>query len=64
MGSDGQKGATEVVEAGGTVIAQDEATSDVWGMPGADATSGLSSAVQPNKQIGPSVRRLVMRSAA
>ncbi len=64
MGSDGQKGATEVVEAGGTVIAQDEATSVVWGMPGAVATSGLCSAVLPIKEIGPSVRKLVMRSAA
>jgi len=64
MGSDGQKGATQVVEAGGTVIAQDEATSVVWGMPGAVATSGLCSAVLPIKEIGPSVRKLVMRSAA
>ena len=64
MGSDGQKGATEVVQAGGTVIAQDEATSVVWGMPGAVATSGLCSAVLPVKEIGPSVRKLVMRSAA
>lgn len=64
MGSDGQKGATEVVGAGGTVIAQDEATSVVWGMPGAVATSGLCSAVLPIKEIGPSVRKLVMRSAA
>jgi len=64
MGSDGQKGATEVVAAGGTVMAQDEATSVVWGMPGAVATSGLCSAVLPIKEIGPSVRKLVMRSAA
>jgi len=64
MGSDGQKGAMEVVEAGGTVIAQDEATSVVWGMPGAVATSGLCSAVLPIQEIGPSVRKLVMRSAA
>jgi len=64
MGSDGQKGAAEVVAAGGTVIAQDEATSVVWGMPGAVATSGLCSAVLPIKEIGPSVRKLVMRSAA
>ncbi|WP_340118584.1 chemotaxis response regulator protein-glutamate methylesterase [Pelagibius sp. 7325] len=64
MGSDGQKGSMEVVEAGGTVIAQDEATSVVWGMPGAVATSGLCSAVLPIQEIGPSVRKLVMRSAA
>jgi len=64
MGSDGQKGAAEVVQAGGTVIAQDEATSVVWGMPGAVATAGLCSAVLPLKEIGPSVRKMVMRSAA
>ncbi|NIA69496.1 chemotaxis response regulator protein-glutamate methylesterase [Pelagibius litoralis] len=64
MGSDGQKGASVVVEAGGSVIAQDEATSVVWGMPGAVATSGLCSAVLPLKEIGPSVRKMVMRSAA
>jgi two-component system chemotaxis response regulator CheB len=64
MGTDGQKGAVEVVAAGGTVIAQDEATSVVWGMPGAVATSGLCSAVLPIREIGPSVRKLVMRSAA
>ena len=64
MGSDGQKGAQVAVEAGGSVIAQDEATSVVWGMPGAVATSGLCSAVLPLKEIGPNVRKLVMRSAA
>ena len=64
MGSDGQKGSVDVVENGGTVIAQDEATSVVWGMPGAVATSGLCSAVLPLKEIGPSVRKMVMRSAA
>ncbi len=64
MGSDGKKGAEKVVEAGGSVIAQDEATSVVWGMPGAVATSGLCSAVLPLKDIGPSVREMVMRSAA
>jgi two-component system chemotaxis response regulator CheB len=64
MGSDGYKGTTEVVRAGGTVIAQDEATSVVWGMPGAVATNGLCSAVLPIQEIGSSVRKLVMRSAA
>ena len=64
MGSDGQKGAAGIVAAGGTVIAQDEATSVVWGMPGAVATGGLCAAVLPLKEIGPSVRKLVMRSAA
>ncbi|WP_420348862.1 protein-glutamate methylesterase/protein-glutamine glutaminase [Pelagibius sp.] len=64
MGSDGQKGSADVVGAGGSVIAQDEATSVVWGMPGAVATSGLCSEVLPLKEIGPQVRKLIMRSAA
>src|SRR3546814_13709353 len=54
MGTDGQKGAAEVVQAGGTVIAQDEDTSVVWGMPGAVATSGLCSAVLPIHDHGSS----------
>ena len=42
MGSDGMLGSQAVVDAGGTVIAQDELTSVVWGMPGAVATPGMS----------------------
>ncbi len=53
MGHDGLHGCEAVVTAGGTVIAQDEATSVVWGMPGAVATSGLCSAVLPVSKIGP-----------
>ncbi len=47
MGSDGEAGAGAVAEAGGTVVAQDEATSVVWGMPGAVAVAGMCSAVLP-----------------
>lgn len=64
MGQDGMVGAQGVVEAGGTVIAQDEMTSVVWGMPGAVATRGLCSAVLPLDQIGKHLRRFVMRDAA
>src|SRR3712207_7493948 len=39
MGSDGTHGARHLVKAGATVIAQDEATSIVWGMPGRDRKS-------------------------
>lgn len=64
MGADGLKGCEKVVASGSAVIAQDEATSVVWGMPGAVATAGLCSAVLPVKEIGPSVRRMALRGAA
>lgn len=64
MGHDGQRGSEVVTASGGAVIAQDEATSVVWGMPGAVAGGGLCSAVLPLKEIGPQVLKLVMRSAA
>ena len=52
MGSDGLKGGQVLTEAGGTVIAQDEKTSVVWGMPGAVATEGLCSTVLPIDELG------------
>jgi two-component system chemotaxis response regulator CheB len=64
MGSDGLKGAESIVSSGGTVIAQDEKTSVVWGMPGAVATAGLCSAVLPLEEIAPYVQKIAMRSAA
>ncbi len=57
MGSDGLAGCRAVVEGGGRVIAQDQETSVVWGMPGAVATNGLCSAVLPLQEIGPWVRQ-------
>jgi two-component system chemotaxis response regulator CheB len=56
MGQDGLKGCQSVVEAGGAVFAQDEATSVVWGMPGAVATAGLCFGVLPLAEIGPRLR--------
>ena len=58
MGSDGTHGAETIVAAGGSVIAQDEATSVVWGMPGAVANAGVCSAVLPLDQIAPKIVRL------
>jgi len=51
MGSDGLRGAGDVVAAGGSVIAQDEETSVVWGMPGSVTKAGLCSAVLAADQI-------------
>ncbi|SDD91097.1 protein-glutamate methylesterase/protein-glutamine glutaminase [Rhodospira trueperi] len=58
MGSDGTKGGAMIVEAGGTIVAQDEATSVVWGMPGAIAQAGLCTAVLPIGEIGPYISKI------
>ena len=47
MGADGLKGARAVHEGGGMVLAQDEATSAVWGMPGRVSEAGIASATLP-----------------
>ena len=47
MGSDGLRGAEAIVAAGGRVIAQDQATSVVWGMPGQIVHAGIADAVVP-----------------
>jgi two-component system chemotaxis response regulator CheB len=60
MGSDGTDGAAAIVQAGGSVIAQDEASSVVWGMPGAAVAAGVCSAVLPLDQIAPKVSRLFL----
>lgn len=56
MGADGLKGSQAVVEAGGVILAQDEATSVVWGMPGAVATAGICSQVLPLERLAQIVR--------
>jgi two-component system, chemotaxis family, protein-glutamate methylesterase/glutaminase len=58
MGSDGMRGGKDIVAAGGSVIAQDEASSVVWGMPGAAAHAGICAAVLPLNQIAPKLVRL------
>jgi two-component system, chemotaxis family, protein-glutamate methylesterase/glutaminase len=47
MGADGLNGARAIHEGGGTVLAQDEATSAVWGMPGRVSEAGIASATLP-----------------
>jgi len=58
MGSDGMRGGKHIVAAGGNVIAQDEATSVVWGMPGAVAHAGICAAILPLDQIAPKLVRV------
>jgi two-component system chemotaxis response regulator CheB len=58
MGSDGTRGAADIVAAGGNVIAQDEETSVVWGMPGSVSKAGLCSAVLPVDQIAAKLTNL------
>jgi len=51
MGRDGAQGAARVVAAGGSILAQDEASSAVWGMPRAVVEAGLASAVLPPREL-------------
>ena len=61
MGQDGLRGATTVLEAGGAVLAQDEASSVVWGMPGAVARAGLCHAVLPIDELPAKVMQMMGR---
>jgi two-component system, chemotaxis family, protein-glutamate methylesterase/glutaminase len=59
MGTDGTLGAADIVAAGGSVIAQDEETSVVWGMPRSVVQAGLCSAVLPRDLIAPKIVHLL-----
>jgi two-component system chemotaxis response regulator CheB len=61
MGHDGLRGAEAIVAGGGGVIAQDEASSVVWGMPGAVAQAGLCHAVLPLSAIAPKILQILGR---
>lgn len=64
MGADGCKGCQSVVDTGGAVIAQDEETSVVWGMPGAVAGAGICSAVLPVQEIGTKIGKIAQGGSA
>jgi two-component system chemotaxis response regulator CheB len=64
MGSDGSDGANAIAATGAPVIAQDEATSVVWGMPGAVAQAGICSAILPLPKIAGHIAALFERTAA
>lgn len=59
MGEDGMRGAGDIVAAGGRVLAQDEHTSVVWGMPGAVARRGLADRTLPLDQISGAIDQCV-----
>ena len=58
MGRDGVQGAAKLVACGGAVLAQDEASSAVWGMPKSIVDAGLAAAILPPDQLA---RRLAGR---
>jgi two-component system, chemotaxis family, protein-glutamate methylesterase/glutaminase len=60
MGQDGKRGAEQLRGAGAEIVVQDEATSVVWGMPGAVASAGLANAVLPLDDIA---HHLITRTA-
>lgn len=64
MGSDGATAAPVVAGAGGRIFAQDEATSVVWGMPGAAVATGACAGVLPLCEIGPRIARLIAGARA
>jgi len=51
MGQDGLMGARSFADSGGVVIAQDKASSVVWGMPGAVCEAGITNGIYPIQQI-------------
>ncbi len=59
MGADGKNGSLAIADNGGNVIAQDEATSVIWGMPGSAVNAGACAAVLPINEIGPKAIRIL-----
>ncbi len=64
MGQDGLKGCEALCLAGGKIVVQDEASSVVWGMPGAVARAGLASKVVPLEKLTAEMVRRVQPSHA
>jgi two-component system chemotaxis response regulator CheB len=64
MGSDGVRGAMQIRDAGGGIMVQDEATSVVWGMPGAVVGAGAADKICPLIDISQEIVRRVTASRA
>jgi two-component system chemotaxis response regulator CheB len=64
MGADGASGAVQISQAGGEVFVQDEATSVVWGMPGAVVSAGAADKICPLSEISKEIVQRVSRRSA
>lgn len=62
MGVDGLQGARSIIQAGGTMLVQDEASSVVWGMPGAVAKDGIASGIIPLSQMASEISHYIGRA--
>lgn len=62
MGSDGLESCAQIRKQGGQIVVQDQATSVVWGMPGAVARAGLADAIKPLAEVAPEIVQRVMKS--
>jgi len=61
MGQDGLRGVEQLKQKGAYIIAQDQSTSVVWGMPGAIVDAGLADSVAPLRSVVPEILRQVSR---
>ncbi|WP_244622961.1 protein-glutamate methylesterase/protein-glutamine glutaminase [Microvirga brassicacearum] len=61
MGSDGTHGARALAQSGSTILAQDEMTSIVWGMPGSVSRAGLARETLPLEALGPLVKSIIKK---
>ena len=64
MGTDGVRGCNDLRDAGAQVLAQDEASSVVWGMPGAVTRAGLANRVLPLNELAVEINRRIPSGAA
>ena len=64
MGDDGARGLKEMHDAGAPTVVQDEASSVVWGMPGAAVKLGAADEVVPLVKVADAVMRLVQSAGA
>jgi two-component system chemotaxis response regulator CheB len=63
MGRDGLRGCSQIREAGGQILVQDEASSVVWGMPGLVVRDGLADQVLPMSEMAAEIVRRVSGAA-